>query len=55
LARLVDMNMKIADDLRSQALDQAEQGDFDAAVKTLENSTGQIIRAIRAAGIYIPG
>jgi hypothetical protein len=55
LAKLVDMNMKIAQDLRDKALNQAEQGDFEAAVKTLENSTGQIIRAIRAAGIYIPG
>jgi hypothetical protein len=55
LARLVDMNMKAAEDLREKALEQAKQGDFDAAVETLENSTKQIIRAIRAAGIYIPG
>ncbi len=55
LAKLVDMNMKIAADLRDKAHKQAEQGDFDAAVQTMEQSTGQIIRAIRAAGIYIPG
>ena len=55
LAKLVDMNMKIAADLRDKAHQQAEQGDFDAAVQTMEQSTGQIIRAIRAAGIYIPG
>ncbi|KPJ91659.1 MAG: hypothetical protein AMJ53_11155 [Gammaproteobacteria bacterium SG8_11] len=55
LAKLVDMNMKIAEDLRSKARQQAEQGDFDAAVQTMEQSTSQIIRAIRAAGIYIPG
>jgi HEPN domain-containing protein len=55
LAKLVAMNMKIAEDLRSKARNQAEEGDFDAAVKTLEDSTSQIIRAIRAAGIYIPG
>jgi hypothetical protein len=55
LAKLVDINMKAAEDLREKALAQAKQGDFDAAVETLENSTKQIIRAIRAAGIYIPG
>lgn len=55
LAKLVDMNMKIAEDLRNKAQQQAEQGDFETAVETLEQSTGQIIRAIRAAGIYIPG
>jgi len=55
LAKLVDMNMQIAQDLRDKAKSQAEQGDYDAAVESLERSTGQIIRAIRAAGIYIPG
>jgi hypothetical protein len=55
LAKLVDMNMKIAEGLRDKALQQAGQGDFDTAVETLEQSTSQIIRAIRAAGIYIPG
>lgn len=55
LAKLVDMNMKIAAGLRDKAHQQAEQGDYDAAVQTMEQSTGQIIRAIRAAGIYIPG
>ena len=55
LAKLVDMNMKIAEDLREKASQQAKQGDFDAAVQTMEQSTSQIIRAIRAAGIYIPG
>ena len=55
LAKLVDMNMKIAADLRDKAHKQAEQGDYETAVETMEQSTGQIIRAIRAAGIYIPG
>ena len=55
LAKLVDMNMKIAEDLRGKAAQQAGQGDFDTAVQTMEQSTAQIIRAIRAAGIYIPG
>ena len=55
LAKLVDMNMKIAEDLRDKASQQAKQGDYEAAVQTMEQSTSQIIRAIRAAGIYIPG
>lgn len=55
LSYIVDMNMKIARDLRVKAEQQANSGDFEAAIKTLEDSTGQIIRAIRAAGIYIPG
>jgi len=55
LAKLVDINMKAADDLRNKAMKQAEQGDYKSAVETLEQSTSQIVRAIRAAGIYIPG
>lgn len=55
LAKLVDINMKAAEDLRNKAVKQAEQGDYKSAVETLEQSTSQIVRAIRAAGIYIPG
>jgi len=55
LAKLVGFNMKAAEDLRNKAMKQAEQGDFESAVETLEQSTAQIVRAIRAAGIYIPG
>jgi tetratricopeptide (TPR) repeat protein len=55
LAKLVDINMKAAQDLRNKAVTQAEHGDFKSAVETLEQSTRQIVRAIRAAGIYIPG
>lgn len=55
LSYIVDMNMKIARDLRVKAEQQANSGDFEAAIKTLEDSTAQIIRAIRSAGIYIPG
>jgi len=47
--------MKQAEDLRTQAEQAAEQQDFKAGIKRLEESTLQIIRAIRAAGIYIPG
>ena len=55
LAKLVGFNMKAAEDLRNKAMKQAEQGDYGSAVETLEQSTAQIVRAIRAAGIYIPG
>lgn len=55
LAKLVDINMKAAEGLRNKAVKQAEKGDYKSAVETLEQSTSQIIRAIRAAGIYIPG
>ena len=30
-------------------------GAFDQAIELLEMSTGQLVRAIRSAGIYIPG
>ena len=41
--------------VRSQAEKEAARGDFDAAVRSLEKSTKEIVRAIRSAGIYIPG
>lgn len=51
----VNANMSKAQDIRSQAEKLAEQGDMKAAIQKLEASTKQIVRAIRAAGIYIPG
>ena len=44
-----------ANQLQQQAESLAANGDFEEAVKVLEQSTKQIVRAIRAAGIYIPG
>jgi uncharacterized protein YfiM (DUF2279 family) len=41
--------------LRSEAEQQAQKGSFDAAIKTLEDSTRELVRAIRGAGVYIPG
>jgi hypothetical protein len=41
--------------LRSQAEGAAGSGDHAAAVSILEDSTRELVRAIRAAGIYIPG
>ncbi len=40
---------------RNKAEELAGKGDYDAAVKTMEQSTKDILRAIRSAGIYIPG
>jgi hypothetical protein len=44
-----------ADTLRSRAEQQAAAGEYPAAVSTLEQSTREIVRAIRSAGVYIPG
>lgn len=41
--------------LRVTAEAQAAQGKYELAVKTLEQSTRQLVRAIRGAGIFIPG
>lgn len=42
-------------DLRLEAEKKAAQGDHAAGIKLLEDSTSQLVRAIRGAGIYIPG
>ena len=55
LGKLMDIPLQKAGELRGQAEKQAGEGDFDAAIKLLEESTQQVIRAIRMAGIYIPG
>lgn len=41
--------------LRTSAEAQARSKDFEAAIKTLEDSTRELVRAIRGAGVYIPG
>ena len=41
--------------LRSDAEARAKRGDHDGAVKALEDSTRELVRAIRAGGLYIPG
>lgn len=40
--------------LRAQAEEGAARGDHAAAVKLLEESTIELVRAIRSAGVYIP-
>jgi hypothetical protein len=41
--------------LRGQAEAQAGRGEHGAAVHTLEDATRELVRAIRAGGLYIPG
>ncbi|OYU98032.1 MAG: hypothetical protein CFE45_18080 [Burkholderiales bacterium PBB5] len=41
--------------LRGDAEGQARGGDHAAAVRLLEDSTRELVRAIRSGGIYIPG
>jgi len=52
---MVDKFMLEANNLRATADEQAANGDYKSAVSTLEKSTKEIVRAIRSAGIYIPG
>jgi hypothetical protein len=44
-----------AADLRRQAEALAQKQDFAGAVTLLEQSTAELVRAIRGAGVYIPG
>lgn len=44
-----------AKDLRTQAEAAANGRDYTTGVKLLEESTTELVRAIRGAGIYIPG
>ena len=52
---MVNKFMDRADELRARADEQASDGAYENAVSTLEQSTKEIVRAIRSAGIYIPG
>lgn len=42
-------------ELRAQAEAAAAKRDYDGAVRLLEDSTTELVRAIRNAGVYIPG
>ena len=44
-----------ARELRAQAEAAARRGDHAGAVRLLEDSTGELVKAIRGAGVYIPG
>lgn len=53
--RMVQGFVDKANDLRRQAESKAGSRDFENAIKLLEDSTKELVRAIRGAGIYIPG
>jgi len=44
-----------AADLRQKAESAAASGDYEKATGILEQSTAELVRAIRASGVYIPG
>ena len=53
--RMVTQYLQRAGALRAEAEGQAGTGEFAKAVTTLEQSTKELVRAIRSAGVYIPG
>jgi hypothetical protein len=55
MARMVKTFLDQAAAGRARAEEQAKGGDFESAVQSLEQSTKHIGRAIRSAGVYIPG
>lgn len=52
---MVERSVQAAATLRTQAQAQAAQRQHETAVKTLEDSTRELVKAIRGAGVYIPG
>ena len=55
LDRSVQGFLDSAAKLRGDAEEQAKKASYEAAIKTLEDSTRELVRAIRGAGVYIPG
>jgi hypothetical protein len=53
--QMVDQAVASSATLRKQAEGQASRNDHKTAIKTLEDSTRELVKAIRAAGVYIPG
>jgi hypothetical protein len=52
---MVQKSLEQATVLRGNAESMAAKKDFEAGVKLLEDSTKELVRAIRSAGVYIPG
>jgi hypothetical protein len=52
---MVDQAVAAARQLRTRAEAEAARRDHPSAIKTLEESTRELVKAIRAAGVYIPG
>lgn len=51
----VDKFTVMAKELRTEAEQSASDGKYEEAIIILEQSTKQLVRAIRSAGIFIPG
>lgn len=51
----VDKQITEAVELRKKADAEAKAGNYEQALKTLDDSTKLLIRTIRSAGVYIPG
>ena len=52
---MVQKFLEQAAQLRAAAEELAAKRDYEGGVKMLENATKELVRAIRGAGIYIPG
>lgn len=55
ISKMVDPYLQKADEVRSDAEKLAGQGKYGEAIERLEESTKHLVRAIRGAGVYIPG
>ncbi len=55
LKSIVEKFMDQSAKTRATAEQQAASGDYKTAIETMERATKEIVRAIRSAGIYIPG
>ena len=55
LEGMVQKYIDQADALRVSAEAMAAKKEFEAGIKLLEDSTKELVRAIRGAGVYIPG
>ena len=54
IENLVSQNLEKAAILRTEANAKAAKREFESAIKLLEDSTKELVRAIRGAGVYIP-
>jgi hypothetical protein len=55
LEGMVQKYLEQAASLRKTAESSASKGDYVMGIKLLEDSTKELVRAIRGAGVYIPG
>lgn len=53
--RMVQGFVDKAEQIRKQAEAYASARDFESAIKWMEDSTKELVRAIRGTGVYIPG